>query len=69
MTWETGGGGIVFACGSGGAAMFAAIRKNGIDNSETMSFKFPGGTLEYHFDDEGAILMVGPAIKLPGGVF
>lgn len=58
-TWERGAG-LTLACGTGACAVFACGRRAGLFDTE-VKIDLPGGTLMLAENDDGHIMMSGPA--------
>ncbi len=56
------GAGFTRACGTGGAAVIAALHRHGILRpDEEWTLRFPGGDIRYRYTTTGTVLMTGDA--------
>jgi diaminopimelate epimerase len=64
--WERGAG-YTLASGSSSSAAGAVAKKLGLCD-ETLTVQMPGGVIELHLDDDYAVTMTGPVLKIGDGV-
>ena len=58
--WERGCG-VTLACGTGACAVYAILNKENIKSKEEITLEFPGGKLYLSHNEQGHILLRGPA--------
>ena len=66
--WERGCG-ETLACGTGACAVAVAGAALGKLDRAPVAIRLPGGTLDVHWTDGGAVLMTGPAVTICRGVY
>jgi len=66
--WERGCG-VTMACGTGACAVAVAGALEGRLDRSPVAIHLPGGDLEIHWNEEGRVLMTGPAVLVCRGTF